>query len=159
MAKEIERRFLVIGDDWRDRADGLFYTQGYISTAQTGQTVRVRIAGEQAYLTLKGSTTGITRTEFEYSIPVADAQEMLASMCDRPLIEKIRYRLPIGDLIWEIDEFKGDNAGLIVAEVELRSETQPIERPSWLGKEVSGDPRYYNANLRNQPYCNWAQLD
>ena len=159
MAEEIERKFLVTGDGWRDRAIGSFYTQGYISTAQAGQTVRVRIVGEQAYLTLKGPTTGITRTEFEYSIPVADAKEMLASMCDRPLIEKIRYRLPIGDIVWEIDEFKGDNAGLIVAEVELKSETQQIEMPTWLGKEVSGDPRYYNARLSSQPYCSWAQTE
>ena len=159
MAKEIERKFLVTGDGWRGRVAGTPYQQGYIRTTYPGQTVRVRIAGMDGYLTLKGPTKGITRSEFEYSIPVADAQEMLKTMCDRPLIEKIRYRLPVGELIWEIDEFSGENAGLIVAEVELASETQEIEIPDWLGKEVSGDSRYYNANLSKQPYCTWTQAD
>ena len=156
MAKEIERKFLVVGDSWRAQAVGQRYCQGYISTTRLGQTVRVRIAGEQGYLTLKGPTTGLTRTEFEYSIPLDDAKEMLKTMCDRPLIEKIRYRLPTGNLVWEIDEFSGENAGLIVAEVELTSESQKIDLPDWIGQEVSGDARYYNASLSSQPYSTWA---
>lgn len=157
MAKEIERKFLVTDDSWREQATGQSYSQGYISTTHPGQTIRIRIVGTQGYLTLKGPTKGITRAEFEYPIPVDEAKEMLETLCDRPFIEKIRYRLPIGNLVWEIDEFGGDNAGLIVAEVELTSETQQIDCPSWLGKEVSGDPRYYNANLSNYPYKDWAQ--
>ena len=157
MAKEIERKFLVKNDDWRAGATGMPYSQGYIPASRPGQTVRVRIAGDRGYLTLKGPTVGITRSEFEYPIPVADAKEMLKTMCDRPLIEKTRYRLAIGDLVWEIDEFSGENAGLIVAEVELTSEDQPIARPTWLGKEVSGDLRYFNANLSSQPYSTWAE--
>lgn len=159
MAKEIERKFLVKNDDWRVGATGRPYSQGYISTTQPGQTVRVRVVGDQGYLTLKGPTEGITRSEFEYAIPIADAKEMLATMCDRPPIEKIRYRLPINNLVWEIDEFSGENAGLIVAEVELTSEDQPIARPTWLGKEVSGDFRYFNANLSSQPYSTWTEGD
>lgn len=156
MAKEIERKFLVKNDGWRSQATGTPYSQGYIATTRLGQTVRVRIAGNQGYLTLKGPTVGITRSEFEYVIPVDDAKEMLETMCDRPLIEKIRYRLPLGNLVWEIDEFSGENAGLIVAEVELISENQSIDKPDWLGKEVSGDSRYYNANLGRRPYSTWA---
>ena len=156
MAKEIERKFLVTNDSWRQLATGNPYSQGYISTTEPGQTVRVRIAGKQGYLTLKGPTKGITRTEFEYPIPVKEAKEMLETMCGS-LIEKVRYRLPIGNLVWEIDDFSGENEGLIVAEVELSSETQQIDRPNWLGKEVSGDPRYYNANLSVQPYKTWAK--
>ena len=157
MAQEIERKFLVETDCWRTNATGLPYKQGYIATTKTGQTVRVRIAGDRGYLTIKGPTQGITRSEFEYAIPVSDAQKMLETMCDRPLIEKIRYRLPIGELVWEIDEFAGENAGLIVAEVELTSKSQEIERPDWLGSEVSGDLRYYNASLVTNPYRDWPE--
>lgn len=156
MAQEIERKFLVVGDRWREQAVGQLYRQGYISTARPGQTVRVRVAGEQGYLTIKGPTTGITRTEFEYPIPLADANEMLETMCDRPIVEKTRYCLPIKDLVWEIDEFAGENAGLIVAEVELTSASQEIDIPAWIGQEVSGDSRYYNASLSAQPYRTWA---
>ncbi|MGB3766484.1 MAG: CYTH domain-containing protein [Phormidesmis sp.] len=156
MAKEIERKFLVKNDSWRAEAKGLPYSQGYIPTAQLGQTVRVRLAGDKGYLTLKGPTEGITRSEFEYVIPVADAKEMLETMCDRPLIEKIRYRLVANHLLWEIDEFSGENAGLIIAEVELETEDQAIQKPHWLGQEVSGDPRYYNANLSRHPYATWS---
>lgn len=132
------------------------YCQGYISTTQPGQTVRVRLAGDQGYLTLKGPTEGITRSEFEYEIPVVDAKEMLETMCDRPLIEKIRYRLLVNHLLWEIDEFSGENAGLIIAEVELKTEDQTIFKPDWLGPEVSGDLRYYNANLSRYPFSTWT---
>ncbi len=156
MAQEIERKFLVINDRWRALATGEPYRQGYLATARPGQSVRVRIAGAQGYLTIKGPTQGLTRAEFEYAIPVSDAEEMLETLCDRPLIEKKRYRLPIGNLVWEIDEFTGENAGLIVAEVELLSEDQPFEKPDWLGREVSGEARYYNASLVKSPYSDWS---
>ncbi len=155
MAKEIERKFLVKNDSWRAEAKGLPYSQGYISATQPGQTVRVRLAGDKGYLTLKGPTVGITRSEFEYVIPVADAKELLETMCDRPFIEKVRYRLLSDHLLWEIDEFSGENTGLIVAEVELETEDQAITKPDWLGKEVSDDPRYYNVNLSRHPYKTW----
>lgn len=155
MAKEIERKFLVVGDQWRHLAKGDFYRQGYIATAQAGQSVRIRIAGEQGYLTIKGPAEGLTRAEFEYEIPLEDAREMLDTLCDRPLIEKIRYRLPVGEVVWEIDEFAGDNTGLVVAEVELTSENQIFERPDWLGEEVSGQLKYYNASLVKSPYSQW----
>ncbi|MGB7248288.1 MAG: CYTH domain-containing protein [Phormidesmis sp.] len=156
MAQEIERKFLVVGNRWRDLAVGKPYCQGYIATARAYQSVRVRIAGEQGYLTIKGPVRGLSRAEFEYAIPVADAQEMLETLCERPFIQKMRYRLPVGDVVWEIDEFEGENVGLIVAEVELRSEDQPFERPEWLGAEVSGQARYYNASLVKHPYSQWS---
>jgi adenylate cyclase len=159
MAQEIERKFLVVNDHWRALATGERYCQGYLATAKPGQSVRVRIVAEQGYLTLKGPTQGLTRAEFEYAIPLADAQEMLETLCDRPFIEKNRYRLPIGNLLWEIDEFTGENAGLIVAEVELTSEDQPFEKPDWLGAEVSGEARYYNASLVKNPYSKWSSSE
>ena len=154
MATEIERKFLVQGEKWRSQAIGIFYAQGYLSTNQ-GLTLRVRIAGELGYLTIKGPTRGYSRLEFEYPIPLADAQIMLETLCDRPLIEKTRYRIEYQGLIWEVDEFQGDNSGLIIAEVELTDENQVIELPDWLGVEVSQDPRYYNANLVKYPYSQW----
>lgn len=153
MAKEIERKFLVTNEDWRSD-DASEYRQGYISLDKE-RTVRVRMAGNKAYLTVKGLTKGATRREFEYEIPLTDATEMLANLCRRPLIEKQRHKVLYGGLIWEIDEFFGENSGLIVAEVELESEDQPFERPPWLGKEVTGDSRYYNVNLVQKPYANW----
>lgn len=155
MATEIERKFLVVGNDWRSQSTGVAYRQGYIETAKPGQSVRVRIAGEKGYLTIKGPAVGLSRSEYEYEIPLADARAMLETLCDRPQIEKHRYRLPIGDVVWEIDEFHGDNEGLIVAEVELDSESQAVDLPDWIGEEVSGDPKYYNASLTKHPYRNW----
>ncbi|NJM95909.1 MAG: CYTH domain-containing protein [Phormidesmis sp. RL_2_1] len=158
MAQEIERKFLVKNNNWKALATGLAYCQGYIPTVQSGRSVRVRTAGTRGYLTLKGpirGTQGLTRSEFEYEIPLGDAQQMLETLCAKPLIEKTRYRLPLGDVIWDIDEFAGENAGLIVAEVELHCEDQPFERPEWLGEEVSGKPQYYNASLVKYPYSQW----
>lgn len=155
MAEEIERKFLVTSRDWRS-GESTEYRQGYLSLDKE-RTVRVRVAGDKAYLTIKGITRGATRREFEYAIPPADARELLAGLCRHPLIEKRRYRLEYGGLTWEIDEFFGDNAGLVVAEVELEHEDQPFERPPWLGEEVTDDPRYYNANLVENPYCNWER--
>ncbi len=156
MAQEIERKFLVTADSWRPLATGQPYCQGYIATARPGHSVRVRLAGDRGYLTIKGPTQGLTRAEFEYPIPVADAQAMLSTLCDRPFIEKTRYRLPRGEVVWEIDEFAGENVGLIVAEVELQSENQPLDLPDWVGREVSGEARYYNASLVKHPYSQWS---
>ncbi len=154
MAKEIERKYLVKGSDWKKLAQGKFYCQGYIATLGK-QTVRIRIVGEQGYLTLKGKTVGQTRSEFEYPIPLADAREILETLCDRPLIEKIRYKIPQGNLIWEVDEFLGENAGLIIAEVELTEENQKMELPEWIDRQVT-DPKYYNSNLAKHPYSQWT---
>lgn len=156
MAKEIERKFLVAGEAWRSLAEGRYYCQGYIPT-QGNQTVRVRIVGEQGYLALKGPTSGMSRSEFEYAIPLADAQAILAELCRRPAIEKHRYRIPIGAVIWEVDEFLGENQGLILAEVELTHESQTVELPTWIGQEVTGDARYYNSNLVRNPFKGWGR--
>jgi len=152
MALEIERKFLVKGTSWRT-VHGVRYSQGYLNRDK-GRTVRVRVAGDRAFLTIKGETHGATRAEFEYAIPVADAQALLA-MCDGPLVDKVRHEVVHGGLKWEIDEFLGDNTGLVIAEIELKSEDQPFSRPDWLGEEVTGDPRYYNSNLAAHPYREW----
>jgi adenylate cyclase len=153
MGQEIERKFLVTGSDWRD-APATTYRQGYLSTDKN-RTVRVRVAGDRGFLTIKGITVGASRSEYEYSIPVADALEMLANLCLRPLIEKRRYRVEHGGLTWEVDVFFGDNEGLVLAEVELDDETQQIDLPPWVGREVTGDARFYNANLIRHPYRSW----
>jgi adenylate cyclase len=154
MAKEIERKFLVKSDSWRGQEAGKRYRQGYLSTAKE-RTVRVRTAGDKGYLTIKGISVGSSRSEYEYEIPVADANEMLDRLCERPLIEKTRYRVPHDGLVWEIDEFEGENSALIVAEVELKDEHQSVALPDWVGQEVTGDPRYFNANLVAKPFSKW----
>ncbi len=156
MPTEIERKFLVKGDEWRAMATGTIYRQGYLSTKK-GCSVRVRLVGELGYLTIKGLTEGYSRPEYEYPIPAEDAQEMLDKLCDRPLIEKTRYKIEWGGLIWEVDEFAGENQGLIVAEVELPDANHPVELPDWIGKEVSDDSRYYNVNLAQHPFKHWAE--
>jgi adenylate cyclase len=156
MATEIERKFLIRGDDWRQQSPTRI-CQGYLSRDKD-RTVRVRIAGSRAYLTIKGSSKGATRTEFEYEIPLADAQQLL-SMCDGPVLDKNRHVLKHAGTTWEVDEFLGANAGLVVAEVELEREDQPFERPAWLGKEVTEDARYYNSNLAAKPYSTWRSGD
>ncbi|MBD1996394.1 CYTH domain-containing protein [Leptolyngbya sp. FACHB-541] len=156
MATEIERKFLVVGDEWRKSAIGTSYRQGYIFS-DVRRTVRVRVAGEKGFLTIKGTAVGLVRPEFEYAIPTEDATLMLDTLCDRPLIEKTRHVLRQGDLTWEIDEFAGENQGLIVAEVELSDENQPVELPSWIGPEVSHDPRYFNAALAKNPFSHWKE--
>ncbi len=155
MAIEIERKFLVTNDNWRSLAQGKLYQQGYISTADKLTSIRVRIISNEAYLTIKSKTEGISRNEFEYPIPLEDAKIMLNTLCDRPLIEKIRYKITQDNLIWEIDEFQGENKGLIIAEVELQNENQTINIPDWVGEEVSHDPKYYNVNLTKHPYQTW----
>ncbi|MDJ0799633.1 MAG: CYTH domain-containing protein [Calothrix sp. MO_167.B12] len=154
MGKEIERKFLVKGDSWRRLAEGKLYRQGYISTQVQG-TVRVRIVGDRGYLTIKGPSVKYSRLEFEYPIPLVDAQVMLDTLCQRPFIEKIRYRVEWGGLVWEIDEFDGANKGLILAEVELSEETQQIELPTWIDREVSDEPKYFNSNLVKHPFEQW----
>ena len=154
MGKEIERKFLVKNDSWKAKAKGKRYRQGYLSTLKE-RTVRVRTAGDQGYLTIKGITQGASRAEYEYEIPFSDANEMLDGLCERPIIEKTRYRLPQDDIVWEIDEFDGDNRGLIVAEVELKDEHQTVKMPDWIGQEVTDDPRYFNANLVKKPFSTW----
>jgi CYTH domain-containing protein len=155
MPTEIERKFLVKNESWRAMATGTLYRQGYIPTDR-GRSVRVRIVGDRGFLTIKGPTEGNSRAEFEYPIPLEDARTLLDNLCDPPLIEKIRYQIKVGGLVWEIDEFSGENQGLIVAEVELTDENQAIALPDWVGREVSDDPRYFNVNLVRNPYCNWS---
>jgi CYTH domain-containing protein len=156
MPTEIERKFLIKGDEWRSLATGTLYRQGYLSTKK-GCTVRVRLVGNQGYLTIKGLTQGFSRPEYEYPIPAEDAREMLDNLCDRPLIEKTRYKIEFAGLIWEVDEFTGENQGLIVAEVELPDENHSLELPDWIDKEVSDDPRYYNVNLAQHPFSQWSR--
>jgi adenylate cyclase len=154
MGKEIERKFLVKNDSWRGQDNGKRYRQGYLSTVKE-RTVRVRTAGDKGFLTVKGITVGASRPEYEYEIPVADANEMLDQLCERPLIEKTRYRISHTGLVWEVDEFDGENRGLITAEVELKDEHQSVTLPGWVGQEVTGDPRYFNANLVAKPFTTW----
>jgi adenylate cyclase len=153
MAIEIERKFLVSGDGWR-QADARWLSQGYLNRDPL-RTVRVRVAGPQAFLTIKGPNDGIRRMEFEYPIPLPEAEALLA-LCDGPLIQKFRHRVAHADLVWEVDEFHGANAGLVVAEVELPSEDHPFQAPPWLGQEVSDDPRYFNSSLSRHPFCDWV---
>jgi len=166
MATEIERKFVVKGERWRAIADahyrhtGARYRQGYLSTDKE-RTVRVRtIAHETSseqhgYITIKGKTSGASRAEYEYEIPMEDAEEMLDTLCLRPLIEKRRYKVKQGEVTWEVDEFFGENAGLIIAEVELQAANQSFAKPDWVGQEVTDDPRYFNANLVEHPFSRW----
>jgi CYTH domain-containing protein len=154
MAKEIERKFLVKGDAWRSLAKGTIYRQGYLNSAKE-RTVRIRTIDDKAYLTIKGLTVGATRNEYEYEIPLVDGNAMLEAMAEKPIIEKKRYKVQFDGITWEIDEFFGENSGLIVAEVELKSEDQFFKKPQWAGEEVTGDPRYFNANLIKHPYTQW----
>ncbi len=153
MAEEIERKFLVDGDEWRTLGRAEVFRQGYLSTVKE-RTVRIRAVGDQAWITVKGLTVGASRAEFEYPIPLSDAEQML-ELCEQPIIEKTRHVVDTGGLRWEIDEFDGANRGLVVAEVELDDPDQPIELPDWVGAEVTDDPRYYNANLIAHPYSVW----
>jgi len=157
MGVEIERKFLVDGDAWRTLGEATLLRQGYLSLEPT-RTVRVRIDGERAFLTIKGKSVGASRGEWEYPIPVPDAAELLDGLCQQPLVEKVRHRIAIGAHTWEVDEFLGANAGLVVAEIELASEAETFEKPDWIGREVTGDARYFNSNLIRQPYSQWKDL-
>ncbi|MEB4589913.1 CYTH domain-containing protein [Candidatus Thiothrix sp. Deng01] len=156
MATEIERKFLLVSDDWRRlavRAES--FRQGYLSNSKRA-SVRVRVANDKATLNIKGMTIGIERPEYEYGLPLQDAAELLDQLCERPLIEKTRHFVEFGGKLWEIDEFHGDNAGLVVAEVELASPDEAIAMPEWVGKEVSHLERYYNVRLTQYPYSRWT---
>lgn len=154
MGKEIERKFLVKGEQWKEGAKGIVYRQGYLSSVKE-RVVRVRTIENKGFLTIKGITKGVSRAEFEYEISVADANDMLDGICEKPIIEKKRYKIPHGGLVFEVDEFFGENAGLVVAEVELTDEGQKVDLPAWIGAEVSGDPRYFNSNLIAHPFTKW----
>lgn len=160
MGKETERKYLVKSDIYKTLGTGTHYHQGYIPTVN-GMTVRIRIAGDKAYITMKDHAVGFTRHEFEYPIPVADAMQMLDLMCAKPQIEKYRYVIPATapdpslGLCWEVDEFLGDNTGLVIAEIETPSEDTQFDIPEWVGEEVTGDKRYYNSHLCSNPYKDW----
>lgn len=156
MALEIERKFLVTSDAWRAQARSReLLRQGYLESGERS-SIRVRTAGDKAWLNIKAKRSGMTRLEFEYLIPRQDADEILDELCKGPRVEKYRHEIPLGPHTWEVDEFLGDNQGLIVAEIELSDEAEQFERPAWLGEEVTHDERYYNFNLAKQPYTEWS---
>jgi len=154
MGIEIERKFLVTSDAWMRLGEPVLLRQGYLSS-HPSRAVRVRIEGGQAVMTIKGKNVGASRGEWEYPIPMEDAQEFLDKLCEQPIIEKYRRRIPHAGFVWEVDEFLGANAGLVVAEIELPSEDQVFDKPAWIGDEVTHDKRYLNSNLIANPYSNW----
>lgn len=155
MGQEIERKFLIDKNKWQqvNKPAGLFYRQGYLLT-DPNKTIRVRLTDQKAYLTIKGISVGATRSEYEYEIPVDEAKELLDNFSVSEL-SKIRYKITFANKLWEVDEFLGDNAGLIVAEIELTHEDEAFEIPDWITQEVTGEEKYYNSNLTLQPYKNW----
>jgi adenylate cyclase len=159
MATEIERKFLVKNSEWQKESAGKKYKQGYFPVAGRAITLRVRSCGEKAFITIKGEPRGFSRTEFEYEIPVKDADIMLDTLCLKPLIEKTRYLVKVDDLLWELDVFHGENEGLIIAEVELESEAQQIVLPNWIKREVTGELKYCNSTLVRYPFSKWSELD
>lgn len=154
MGVEIERKFLVTNDSWMQQGRPALLRQGYLSS-HPQRVVRVRIEDDRAMMTIKGKGVGATRGEWEYPIPLADAEEFLDKLCEQPIIEKYRRRIPHAGFVWEVDEFLGVNAGLVVAEIELPSEDQAFDKPDWAGEEVTDDVRYLNSNLIKHPYSNW----
>ncbi|NRA21551.1 MAG: CYTH domain-containing protein [Oceanospirillaceae bacterium] len=157
MATEIERKFLIDLTKIGPLEGGTYIKQGYIATADK-TVVRARLAGNKAYLTLKGENKGITRAEFEYEIPVADARQIMTELCHGPMVEKTRYLIVFSGHTWEVDIFHGDNDGLVVAEIELENEDESFELPAWVTTEVSGDAKYYNASLLDNPFKRWEKL-
>ena len=157
MAIEIEHKYLVKAGLWHPDGAGQVYRQGYLSSAKD-RVVRVRIAGDRGFLTIKGSSDGLSRLEFEYPVPLADAAVMLDTLCERPIIEKTRHREMFAGRLWEIDVFHGDNDGLIVAEVEVADAADIVIPPPWAGLEVSDDPRYFNNNLAGKPFKTWSPV-
>lgn len=154
MGLEIERKFLVIQEKWQAPSDGKHLAQGYIASNEHRLSVRVRIGGEVAWLNLKGRINDIARHEYEYQIPLSDAQELLQNFAGNT-VEKIRYQVKYAGNVWEVDEFLGENKGLLVAEIELDSEAQAFEKPDWIGEEVSKDTRYLNTSLAQTPFSKW----
>ena len=155
MAKEIERKFLVIPDKWKQPGEKVFIKQAFLSE-NPDRSVRVRISGKKAFLTIKGGQKGMTRDEFNYPVPLPDAEELMG-LAVNSVVEKFRYRINYGNKVWEVDEFTGVNQGLILAEVELVSESEKIQLPDWAGKEVTGDQRYYNLYLAKFPFGSWQR--
>jgi adenylate cyclase len=154
---EIERKFLLKSDGWRRFGETKFYQQGYLLIDKS-KTIRVRTIDDQGFLTVKGASVGISRSEFEYEIPIEDAKLILKTLCEQPLIEKYRTKIEINEITWEVDEFVGENDGLVIAEVELKDENQKIVLPDWVGEEVSGNPNYNNSYLVKHPYKTWQEL-
>ncbi len=157
MKQEIERKFLLKDDSWKNLgASGTEYKQAYLAVSMD-RTVRVRIAGDRGYLTIKGPAVegSVAHAEYEYEIPVQDAQDIFDHLCEPGKVEKTRYKIPYENHIWEIDVFHGDNEGLVMAEVELETEGEPVILPAWIGEEVSGNSHYANAMLAQNPYKNW----
>lgn len=155
MGKEIERKFLVTDNSY-PKENSIHIRQGFLTT-DAERMVRIRIKGDVAFLTIKSGSFNTVRQEFEYPIPLKDAKKLLDTVCIKPIIEKIRYRIQAGNLTWEVDEFRGENKGLVIAEVELESENQEIKIPDWIGEEVTGNPKYYNIYLVENPYNTWKQ--
>jgi len=154
MAFEIERKFLLASLEWKKNSPkGVKIIQGFLNSNKE-RTVRVRIIGEKGILTVKGKNEGVRRLEFEYEIPYSDAKELIC-LCEKPLIEKNRFEIRVDKHLWEIDEFEGENKGLIVAEIELKDENETFNKPNWVGEEVSDDPRYYNSALIKHPFSEW----
>ncbi|HEU4853052.1 MAG TPA: CYTH domain-containing protein [Telluria sp.] len=154
MGVEIERKFLLAGDGWRSLGEPVLLRQGYLCS-DPARVVRVRVEGGQGTITIKGKSSGATRGEWEYQIPLAEANELLDGLCHQPIIEKYRSRIQHAGHTWEVDEFLGANRGLVVAEIELASEAEAFDRPGWIGAEVTDDARYFNSNLLRHPYTEW----
>ncbi len=155
MATEIERKFLVVGKPWiESHTQGTVYTQGYLST-DPERVIRVRMADSKGYLTIKSKVSAMTCAEYEYEIPHDEAKALLETLALKPYIEKIRYKIPHGAHIWDVDVFSGENTGLVVAEIELKHENEAFTKPQWLGDEVTKDMRYKNANLATHPFSSW----
>jgi adenylate cyclase len=154
--QETEYKFRVTSDKWKENSEGIFYKQGYLST-DNNRTVRVRLEGDIAKLTIKGEKKGPSGKEFEYEIPYEDAIYILENLCLKPLIEKIRYKINYEGFTWDVDEFLGENKGLVIAEIELDRADQKFNKPGWAGKNVTLDQRYKNANLVKNPFKNWKK--
>jgi adenylate cyclase len=151
---EIERKFLLAGDSWRALGQPVLLRQGYLSS-DPERVVRVRVEGNHACITIKGRSSGATRGEWEYPIPLTDANELLERLCQQPIVEKYRSKVEFAGNVWEVDEFIGVNQGLVLAEIELQAEDQAFDKPEWIGAEVTDDKRYYNSNLVRHPYSSW----
>ncbi len=154
MGIEIEKKFLLKGDAWKNLAQGTIYRQGYLNASKE-RSVRVRTIDDKAFMTIKGKSVGAARMEFEYEIPIDDAKIILEELCEKPIIHKKRYKIDAHDFTWEVDVFYGENEGLVVAEIELEAEDQAFTKPEWVGEEVTSDSRYFNANLSKHPYSSW----
>lgn len=157
MGTETERKYLVKSDEWKSLGTKNFYQQGYLLIAKS-KTIRVRTIGDSGFLTIKGASIGISRSEFEYEIPVLEAKLILETLCEKPIIEKFRTRIEINEMVWEVDEFIGANEGLVIAEIELVNEEQKFNLPNWIGEEVTGNYKYNNSYLVKNPFSKWKSV-